>query len=228
MSSAAPCRLAGAASRQSRRRLRGTCEARRTGAYPDHCRRSAVAFAECWSARFINVLSPQPPSGRSDPRSRGLGHPLRGRRPAHPLGHRAGVEVSGDLRQATVYVSVMGSEAGAEARPPAGSSTPPASSSPRSPKRLQTRFTPVLTFKLDDSVKKSVEIGRLIDEAIASDRKRPSTRPARALPRQGQLTRTSPGEDAHDDAAPRSRFLKTVEFGSSHSPPGPVVAPAFP
>jgi hypothetical protein len=37
--------------------------------------------------------------------------------------------------------------------------------------RLQTRFTPVLLFKLDDGVKKSVELARLIDEAVASDRK---------------------------------------------------------
>ncbi len=37
--------------------------------------------------------------------------------------------------------------------------------------RLQTRFTPVLSFQPDDSVKKSVEIGRLIDEAVASDQK---------------------------------------------------------
>ena len=37
--------------------------------------------------------------------------------------------------------------------------------------RLQTRFTPVLSFMLDDGVKKSVELGRLIDEAVASDRK---------------------------------------------------------
>ena len=36
--------------------------------------------------------------------------------------------------------------------------------------RLQTRFTPALQFKLDEGVKKSVEISRLIDEAIASDR----------------------------------------------------------
>jgi ribosome-binding factor A len=35
--------------------------------------------------------------------------------------------------------------------------------------RLQMRFTPALRFKLDDSVKKSVEIGRLIASAIASD-----------------------------------------------------------
>jgi hypothetical protein len=35
--------------------------------------------------------------------------------------------------------------------------------------RLQTRFTPVLRFKLDAGVKNSVELARLIDEAIAAD-----------------------------------------------------------
>ena len=37
--------------------------------------------------------------------------------------------------------------------------------------RLQTRFTPVLSFHSDDRVKKSIEIGRLIDEAVASDQR---------------------------------------------------------
>jgi ribosome-binding factor A len=37
--------------------------------------------------------------------------------------------------------------------------------------RLQTRFTPVLSFKNDDSVRKSAELSRLIDEAVASDRR---------------------------------------------------------
>jgi ribosome-binding factor A len=37
--------------------------------------------------------------------------------------------------------------------------------------RLQMRFTPVLTFELDESVRKSVEMSRLIDEALASDRR---------------------------------------------------------
>ena len=60
--------------------------------------------------------------------------------------------------------------------------------------RLQTRFTPVLAFKRDDSVKKSIEISRLIDEAIAS---RPQARPGR----RGR-TPPTPGEDdepAEDD-----------------------------
>jgi ribosome-binding factor A len=45
--------------------------------------------------------------------------------------------------------------------------------------RLQTRFTPILSFKLDESVKKSIELGRLIDQAVASDQRptRPSNEP---------------------------------------------------
>ena len=86
------------------------------------------------------------------------------------------VEVSPDFRQATVYVSVMGTEAEARARPPRAQARGRLLSVPVAD-RLQTRFTPVLTFKLDESVKKSVEISRLIDEAIASDRK-PDPSPA--------------------------------------------------
>ncbi len=37
--------------------------------------------------------------------------------------------------------------------------------------RLQTRFTPALTFKRDDSVKKSIAMSKLIDEALESDRR---------------------------------------------------------
>ena len=37
--------------------------------------------------------------------------------------------------------------------------------------RLQMRHTPILSFQRDDSVKKSIELTKLIDEAIAADRK---------------------------------------------------------
>ena len=43
--------------------------------------------------------------------------------------------------------------------------------------RLQTRFTPALTFKNDDSVKKSIAISQLIDTAIADDRRFDSSAP---------------------------------------------------
>jgi len=36
--------------------------------------------------------------------------------------------------------------------------------------RLQTRYTPTITFIRDDGVKKSIEITRLINEALAQSR----------------------------------------------------------
>jgi ribosome-binding factor A len=108
------------------------------------------------------------------------------------------VELSGDLRQATVYVSVMGTEAEQELalrglRHAAGFLQAKVAN------RLQTRFTPVLSFKIDDSVKKSIEIGRLIDEAVASDRK-PAPSPGGNVP--GPEGGSSPGEPTHDDVPP--------------------------
>ena len=80
------------------------------------------------------------------------------------------VDVSGDLRNATVNVSIMGNET---QRKQAYRGLVHATGflQARVAARLQTRFTPVLVFKLDDGVKKSVELARLIDEAVASDRK---------------------------------------------------------
>jgi ribosome-binding factor A len=83
-------------------------------------------------------------------------------------------ELSGDLRQARVFVSVMGTPAEQDLamrglRHAAGFLQA------RVAARLQTRFTPVLTFQRDESVPKAIAISRLIDEAIASDRKPDST-----------------------------------------------------
>jgi ribosome-binding factor A len=81
-----------------------------------------------------------------------------------------GAEVSPDLRQATVFVSVMGSETDQKLTLK-GLKHATGFFQSKVAARLQTRFTPILRFELDDSVKKSVEMSRLIDEAIASDRK---------------------------------------------------------
>jgi ribosome-binding factor A len=80
------------------------------------------------------------------------------------------VEVSPDLRQARVFVSIMGTESERK-KALAGLTHATGFLQARVAARLQTRFTPVLGFKLDDSVKRSVEIGRLIEEAVASDRR---------------------------------------------------------
>jgi ribosome-binding factor A len=74
-------------------------------------------------------------------------------------------EVSGDLQHAKVYVSVMGSAPEQELavrglRHAAGFVQAKLAS------RLKTRFTPVIKFILDQGVKKSIEVTRLINEAL--------------------------------------------------------------
>lgn len=75
-------------------------------------------------------------------------------------------EVSADLQHAKVYVSVMGSTQEQKLclyalKRAAGFIQSKLGS------RMKTRFTPVLTFVLDEGVKKSIEISRLINEALA-------------------------------------------------------------
>src|SRR5437868_6938167 len=74
-------------------------------------------------------------------------------------------EVSGDLQHAKVYVSIMGSEREQQLtmhglRHAAGFIQSKLAD------RLQTRFTPVLQFVLDEGVKRSIEMTRLINEAL--------------------------------------------------------------
>jgi ribosome-binding factor A len=75
-------------------------------------------------------------------------------------------EVSGDLQHAKVHVSIMGTEKEQQLtlrglRHAAGFIQS------KLARRLQTRFTPVLHFVLDMGVKNSIEMTRLINEALA-------------------------------------------------------------
>src|SRR5215469_9813970 len=75
-------------------------------------------------------------------------------------------EVSGDLQHAKVFVSVMGTPSEQQLclhglRHAAGFIQSKLAS------RLKTRFTPVITFVLDQGVKRSIEVSRLINEALA-------------------------------------------------------------
>jgi ribosome-binding factor A len=89
------------------------------------------------------------------------------------------VEVTGDLRFATVFVSIMGNES-ERRRSLGGLDSATGFLQARVAARLQTRFTPVLTFRYDESVRKSAEVSRIIDEAVASDR-RPAPASAQTL-----------------------------------------------
>jgi ribosome-binding factor A len=81
-----------------------------------------------------------------------------------------GVELSGDLRHAAVAVSIMGTES-EQNLAMKGLKSAAGYLQSLVAERLQTRFTPVLTFKLDQGVKKSIELSRLIDETLDADRR---------------------------------------------------------
>jgi ribosome-binding factor A len=75
-------------------------------------------------------------------------------------------EVSADLQHAKVYVSIMGTPKEQDLcmhglRHAAGFVQSQLAG------RLKTRFTPVIKFILDEGVKKSIEVTRLINEALS-------------------------------------------------------------
>ena len=79
------------------------------------------------------------------------------------------VEVSADLRQATVFVSIMGTET-EQRQCLKGLQSAAGFFQSRVADRLQIRYTPLLRFKVDSGVKQSVAMSKLIDETLAADR----------------------------------------------------------
>lgn len=79
-------------------------------------------------------------------------------------------EVSGDLQHAKVYVSIMGS-ASEQTLCLHGLRHSAGYIQSKLADRLQTRFTPILRFELDEGVKKSIEVSRLIQEALGESAK---------------------------------------------------------
>jgi ribosome-binding factor A len=78
------------------------------------------------------------------------------------------VEMSGDLRQAKVHVSIMGDEAkqklGLRGLQHAAGFLQSKLSS-----RIDTRYTPRIVFMLDQGVKQSIEISRILKEVLPKD-----------------------------------------------------------
>jgi ribosome-binding factor A len=75
------------------------------------------------------------------------------------------VEVSPDMRQAKVYVSVMGDEKAQELSLH-GLQSSAGYLQQKIGKRIDTRYTPRIMFELDMGVKKSIAIARLLDEVL--------------------------------------------------------------
>jgi ribosome-binding factor A len=74
-----------------------------------------------------------------------------------------GVEVPGDLRSAKVHVSVMG-EDNVVRLSMGGLNAARGFIQSKIAERLDLQYTPVLTFVLDDGVKKSIEAARILRE----------------------------------------------------------------
>jgi ribosome-binding factor A len=96
-------------------------------------------------------------------------------------------DVSGDLQHAKVYVSIMGTDS-EQARCLKALSHAAGFVQSRLGERMRTRFTPTVRFELDLGVKNSIEVSRLINEALAQSAPAPVEPPAD--------TADDPAEDA--------------------------------
>lgn len=79
-----------------------------------------------------------------------------------------GVATSPDLRQATVYVSVLGTEKKRE-KTLAGLAAAHGVLQARLAKELRMKRTPQLTFEYDPTVERGVRMTQLIDELASKD-----------------------------------------------------------
>jgi len=79
-----------------------------------------------------------------------------------------GVETSADLRQATVFVSVLGTESKRE-KTLAGLAAAHGVLQARLARELRLKRTPQLTFEYDPTVERGVRMTQLIDELAPTD-----------------------------------------------------------
>jgi len=75
------------------------------------------------------------------------------------------VEVSGDLRHAKIHVSVMGDEKRQQLSLK-GLKSAAGFLQSKVAKRIETRYTPRIEFILDQGVKKSIEVARILHEVL--------------------------------------------------------------
>ncbi|MHB8903251.1 MAG: 30S ribosome-binding factor RbfA [Thermoguttaceae bacterium] len=78
------------------------------------------------------------------------------------------VEVSGDLRQAKVHVSVMGDET-RQRLSLHGLQSAAGFLQSKCADRINTRYTPKIEFVLDQGVKNSIEISRILKEVLPEE-----------------------------------------------------------
>ena len=78
------------------------------------------------------------------------------------------VEVSGDLRHARIHVSVMGEDSNTR-QVLKGLNNASGYLQRKVANRIDTRYTPKLQFVLDEGLKHSLEVTRILDEVLPPD-----------------------------------------------------------
>ncbi|RMG38526.1 MAG: 30S ribosome-binding factor RbfA [Planctomycetota bacterium] len=129
-------------------------------------------------------------------------------------------EVSSDLRHAKVYVSVMGDEK-AQSLCMRGLNSARGYLQAKVARRLQTRYTPLLRFVLDDSVKKSIATSQLIRRVMNEGRNDSESDAAAAPPGGIELldTATSDGEVTEGGALPQQQSAGPLTSDANISQP---------
>lgn len=120
------------------------------------------------------------------------------------------VEVTGDMRNAKVHVSIMGDEA-KQNLCLHGLQSSAGYLQKKVANRIDTRYTPRIEFVLDVGVKKSIEITKILQEVLPADTDDDETDPSFVGP-----------DDAHSDASqPHADELPSADeettTDSSHS-----------
>ncbi len=82
------------------------------------------------------------------------------------------VEVSGDMQQAKVHVSIMGNDA-KQSLALKGLQNAAGFFQRKIADRIQTRYTPRLTFVLDKGVKNSLNVARILKDVLPADEEMP-------------------------------------------------------
>lgn len=109
------------------------------------------------------------------------------------------VEVAGDMRQAKVHVSIMGDEKQQQLclhglRSSAGYLQQKVG------QRIDTRYTPRLEFVLDEGVKKSIEVSRILNEVLPKELSENSAAPDESATSESPTNDSQPPADATLDS----------------------------
>jgi ribosome-binding factor A len=111
------------------------------------------------------------------------------------------VEISGDLRHAKIYVSVMGEETRQQLSL-RGLQSAAGFLQAKVADRIGLRYTPRLNFVLDQGVKKSIAVSQILQQVLPKPSAEPLPEEAAEAQPSPESASTPPGGQPHDNSSP--------------------------